>query len=191
MTRFGSWPTCAASRFAADRSGMGAVEFAMVAPLLFLLYLGGSELTIALAIDRKVEHTASTVNDLVTQAQSLTAEDLEGIYRVSEALLAPYPSEGLQIRVTSVEIDEEGLATVDWSCPTTGMARLAAGTPFTLPSNFAPLRSRTILVAETRYPYTPITGQVFSEMFEMGGISYLDPRIGNSIESTGCAPIAL
>jgi Flp pilus assembly protein TadG len=175
------------------RSGIGAVEFALIAPFLFALYLGGTEVSMAVTINRKVEHTASTINDLVTQAQSLGAGDLQGIYQISASLMAPYSSSGLKIRVTSVFIDSNGVSKVDWSCPTTGMAKLAAGAGFTLPTQFAALRNRYILVSETRFPYSPLTTYGMIGEIEMGGTSYLDPRIGSNVASPsgGCETIEL
>lgn len=184
-------PRSILSRFRADASGVGAVEFAMIAPFLFLLYLGGSELTIAITVDRKVEHTAATINDLVTQAQSLTADELKGIYGISKALILPYSTEGLKVGVTSVQIDDKGKATVDWSCPTTGLPKTAKGTPFTLPAEFSTLRERNIIVTETHYAYKPLSGAVFDGAFEMGATNYLEPRIGANVMSEGCAPFAL
>jgi Flp pilus assembly protein TadG len=175
------------------RSGIGAVEFALIAPFLFGLYLGGTEISMAVTINRKVEHTASTINDLVTQAQTLSQADLQGIYRISTSLMAPYSATGLKIRVTSVRIDSTGVAKVDWSCPTTGMAKLAAGARYTLPSQFSALRDRYILVSETRFPYSPLTTYGMIGAIEMGGTSYLDPRIGSNVASPsgGCTTITL
>ncbi|BDA82644.1 hypothetical protein Sa4125_01860 [Aureimonas sp. SA4125] len=175
------------------QAGIGAVEFALIAPFLFALYLGGSEISMAVTINRKVEHTASTINDLVAQAQTLSQTDFEGIYDIAKSLLAPYSSTGLMIRVTSVHIDNQGVAKVHWSCPTTGMAKLAANASFTLPGQFAALRDRYIIVAETRFPYTPLTAYGLSSLTEMGGTSYLDPRIGASVTSptNGCSTLTL
>lgn len=175
------------------RSGIGAVEFALIAPFLFALYLGGTEISMAVTINRKVEHTASTINDLVTQAQSLSQTDLEGIYQIATSLMAPYSARGLKIRVTSVNIDSRGVAKVSWSCPTTGMTKLAAGASFTLPTQFSALRDRYILVSETKFPYSPLTTYGMIGAIEMGGTSYLDPRIGSNVASPsgGCTTITL
>src|SRR5262249_34725949 len=54
-------------RFARDKRGISAVEFAMLLPLMVTLYLGGVEVSQAVAIDRKVTLIARTVADLVAQ----------------------------------------------------------------------------------------------------------------------------
>lgn len=178
-------------RFLRDPAGIGAVEFALIAPFLLLLYAGGSELTIAITINRKVEHTAATLNDLITQSPSLNAAELEGIYQLSKSLFLPYSAAGLKIRVTSVYVDATGAPTVDWSCPTQGMSTLAKGTNFTLPAEFAALRDRYILVSETAFPYSPMTVATFTGTVELGGTSYLDPRAGIRVASDGCSTITL
>lgn len=177
-------------RFLVGRSGVAAIEFVVVAPVLLFLYLGGSELTIALNTSRRVEHVASTVNDLVTQSTSLTSNDLKGIYQVAASLLAG-STDGLKIRVTAVSIASNGSGKVTWSCPTTGFAALSVGAAFTLPAEIAARRSGTVIVAETTYSYVPFTGYSVTGAIEMGGTSYLDPRVGPTVSSSGCSSITL
>ena len=55
---------------AGDKSGIAAVEFAMLLPLMLSLWLGAVELSQGIAADRKVTLTARTVSDLVSQVTS-------------------------------------------------------------------------------------------------------------------------
>ena len=178
------------SRFLAERSGLAALEFATVAPFMLFLYLGGTELTMALTTNRRVEHVAATINDLVSQSTSLTSDDLKGIYQIAAALI-PTGTTGLKIRVTAVDIASSGSGKVVWSCPTDGISKLAAGTDYTLPAEIAARKSGTVIVAETQYSYLPLTGYSVTGAFSMGGTSYLDPRDGASVSSTGCNSITL
>ena len=59
-------------RLIADRRGVSAVEFALVAPILVLLYFGLVELSQAATADRRLAHATSAVGDLVAQASSVT-----------------------------------------------------------------------------------------------------------------------
>ena len=51
-----------------DKRGISAVEFAMLLPLMVTLYLGGVEVSQAVAIDRKVTLIARSLGDLIAQA---------------------------------------------------------------------------------------------------------------------------
>ncbi|MAC38359.1 MAG: pilus assembly protein TadE, partial [Oceanicaulis sp.] len=54
-------------RFWRDCRGLSAVEFALIAPVMILLYLGAVDLSLVLSIDRKVTSAASALADLVAQ----------------------------------------------------------------------------------------------------------------------------
>jgi len=54
-------------RFLADKRGVSAIEFAMLLPLMVTLYLGGAEVSQAIAIDRKMTLVARTLADLTSQ----------------------------------------------------------------------------------------------------------------------------
>ena len=51
----------------------------MLLPLMVTLYLGGVEVSQAIAVDRKVTLVARTLADLVAQATSITNADMTNI----------------------------------------------------------------------------------------------------------------
>ncbi len=53
-------------------AGAGAVEFAIVAPLLIAAYIGAFELSLGFTVARKVGRASSAVSDIVTQEQQVT-----------------------------------------------------------------------------------------------------------------------
>ncbi len=76
--------------FVKDSKGVAAVEFALIAPLLLLLFLGTVEVSLAVAVDRKLSRTSSAVADLVTQLQTPSASDVEAIFGVTDRIMFPY-----------------------------------------------------------------------------------------------------
>ena len=50
-------------RFKSDENAVAAVEFALILPLLIVLYIGTAELTQAISVNRKVTHLASSLAD--------------------------------------------------------------------------------------------------------------------------------
>ena len=67
------------SRLVQNESGVAAMEFAIIAPMIIGLYLGLAELSSVLSVDRKVSHSASVAGDLATQVTSLNESDAEDL----------------------------------------------------------------------------------------------------------------
>src|SRR4249919_2498599 len=86
------------ARFPNDESGVSAVEFAMLLPLMLTLYLGAVEISQAVGIDRKVTLTSRTVADLASQASSISSSDMSNILNASSAVISPY--DATQLKVT-------------------------------------------------------------------------------------------
>ena len=87
--------------FTKDSKAVAAVEFALIAPLLLLLFVGTVEVSLAVAVDRKLSRTSSAVADLVTQLQSPTGADVESILGVTDRIMFPYTN-----RIPCVVISE-------------------------------------------------------------------------------------
>ena len=102
--------------FFVDRKGVAALEFALIAPLLFVLYLGTMEITQAMETNKKVSRVGSMVSDLVgQQGREVYREDLDAIMMIGEAILKPYARSPVSIVITGIEIDKFSQAKVKWS----------------------------------------------------------------------------
>src|SRR6266851_2414379 len=77
-------------RLLRDERGISAVEFAMLLPLMVTLYLGGVEVSQAVAIDRKVTLISRSLGDLVSQATSIDSTAMTSILGATTAVMAPY-----------------------------------------------------------------------------------------------------
>jgi len=78
------------ARFATDRSGVSAVEFAMLLPLMITLYLGTVEISQGVAIDRKVTLTSRTIADLTSQVSTIATSDMTNVFDAASSVIAPY-----------------------------------------------------------------------------------------------------
>lgn len=67
------------SRIARNESGVAAMEFAIIAPMIIGLYLGLAEFASVLSVDRKISHSASVAGDLATQVEALDEADAEDL----------------------------------------------------------------------------------------------------------------
>lgn len=96
-----------ARRFARDRSGVAALEFALIAPLLLALYFVTMEVAQAIEVNKKVGRAGSMIADLVAQMPEIPVSELKGIMRIGEATLQPYNRSDLNITVTAIEVTND------------------------------------------------------------------------------------
>ena len=167
-----------------DRSGLSAVEFALIVPVMIALYFGAVELSNALTVDRRVTSVASTVADLAAQAEEVTKNDVEDMFKAARAIMNPYDSNGVSIVLTSVVADEDNETTVDWSCSNGGGATHTPGSDYTLPPNLTqPFTS--VIVAEVAYTYSPPIVKYITTPLNLTETFYLRPRRSLTVEYNG------
>ncbi len=163
----------------ADDSGVSAVEFALILPIMLTLFFGGVELSDALTIDRKVTHVTSTLADLVTQSTSLKSTDMSNIFDAAASVITPYSTSKLTMVISQIKIDSSGNATVDWS-RAQNTTQLTKGAAVTLPS--AVIQDDSYLVmTEVHYSYTPAIGYVLTGSLDLHDTFYLKPRKSASV----------
>lgn len=128
-------PVALLRRFMRARDGIGGVEFALLAPVLIVLYLCAFELMTGFSVAKKVSMAASTVADLVSRADKISKTDLEGMVDVTDAVFAPYAVDNLSLKITGVTIDSARQATVAWSWSNSGAAPYAVGATVAVPDD--------------------------------------------------------
>ena len=79
-----------------DKSGVAAIEFAMIVPIMVMLFFGTVEFSQALTVDRRVAQIASTMADLVAQYDKLTYAQVDNIHIVAKSLIMPYPDGAIE-----------------------------------------------------------------------------------------------
>lgn len=146
------------TRLRRDRKGVSAVEFALIAPVLVCFYFGCIELSTMMITDRKVTSTAAAVGDLVARVPSLDTAEMNNIFNSTVINMAPNEFADTRIRVTSVELDTDGVTTiVGWSRSTTNWSAHTAGATITVPAGIVPTDGSVILT-EVEFDYSSITG---------------------------------
>ena len=167
-------------RFAHDKRGVSAVEFAMLLPLMITLYLGGVEVSQAVAVDRKVTLVARTLADLVAQATSVNSTDMTNILNAATAVVAPYSDtqaqgHGLARRRST----RNGVAKVVWSDTQNGTAR-AVDSTVTLPAALK-IANTSLIWAKCPYAYTPTIGYVITGTMTLTDQIYMRPRLSDTV----------
>ena len=193
--------------FIKNNHGLAAVEFALIAPLLILLFLGTVETSYAISVDRKVSRTASAVADLVTQSSELDVSDIKSFMTIANKIMAPYDmvpcivvssiriQAGQALIVDSVD-NSSGVTPAPTSqCTNSGnpndVARTTrtTGTPYPVPDAIK-IDGTVLVAAEVQMDHSPIVGffgyndngvSKDTTAIELGDQILLRPRIGNDI----------
>lgn len=175
--------------FARRETGVAAVEFALVVPLMLSVYLGCTEATALLTADRKVQSVAGAIGDLVARTnKTIAASQLEDYFLASTSIMAPYSTAGLVQTVTAVSVAANGEATVLWSAryEDGALSKTVAEHPrnsiFDLPNEMKAIAAgQTVIAAETEYSYRPLLGMVFKDALDLNRSALFMPRFGGTI----------
>ena len=171
---------------AKDERGLGAVEFALIVPIMISMYLGAVEFGHALTIDRRVTSVASSTADLTAQVETVDNSAVSDIFLAASSILTPYDEAPLSIVLASVVADADNNTTVEWSCAQNGTPH-PTDSAYTLPAGLTQPFS-SVIVAEVSYVYNPPVGQHLTGGITLTETFYLRPRRSLTVEKTdpGC-----
>jgi len=169
-----------------DCRGVAAIEFAMVVPLMLVLFFGTVEFSTAVAIDRKVTTMARTLSDLTSQNKSVTDTQLTNIFNASTGVMAPYSPTPVTSKITQLYIDTNLVVHVIWS-----VGAVPHKSTEILPVPPALKVAGTYLIySEVSYLYKPVIGYVMAkDGIDMSDFTYTRPRQSTCVlyNATVCA----
>jgi Flp pilus assembly protein TadG len=167
-------------RLRSDHRGLAAVEFALVAPIMILLYCGLAEFTMAMMAERRASHAASVVADLVAQTSQITGSEVTDVFTVGNAIMDPFPTSPLKLRITSVTADTNAHPKVTWS-QGSGLGALTTGAAV---SGFPPnllAAGDSVIQADVQYAFTSPLQILLPNAITFSNTFYLKPRASASV----------
>jgi Flp pilus assembly protein TadG len=181
-------------RFHDNTRGVAVVEFALILPLLLLLYLGTVEASSLYTVDRRVTVISGTVGDLIarwdpgTGTGTVPQATINTYFSAANVIMTPYSTANLKQVVSFLYINTAGEATVLWSRATPGATPRATGSSYPLAATTQMnqiARGTTggyLVVSETANSYKPVLGVVFPDALNLSHASYFLPRFGKCIK---------
>ncbi|SCX06626.1 Flp pilus assembly protein TadG [Agrobacterium sp. DSM 25558] len=103
------------NRLKRDRQGVGAVEFAIIFPILLSLYITAFELTIGFSVYKRATRAAGAIADLTSQPQTVNKAYLNTMKDVAAAIFVPYGTTGLTLKISGIQVDANKVAKISWS----------------------------------------------------------------------------
>jgi Flp pilus assembly protein TadG len=178
-----------------DRRGVAAVEFAMILPVMLVLFFGTVEFSSGVAVDRKVTLIARTLSDVTSQSLSVATADLNNFFAAGCAIMYPYAgpppctttNNPMTAVITELYVDPTTLkARVEWSVGYQGGVAQPVGLApvgVTVPS--ALLVSGTYLIlSQVTYLYKPPVSYVLGQngiTLTLSDVAYTRPRQANCV----------
>jgi Flp pilus assembly protein TadG len=134
-----------------DTSGVAAIEFVIIVPVMLVLFFGTVEYSQAVAVKRKVALVARALSDLTSQNTSVTSTQLSNIFSASTGILSPYSASPVNARIMELYIDANLVVRPIWTA-TTGTAP-PTGT-VTVPTALK-IAGTYLIYSEVSYHYSP------------------------------------
>jgi Flp pilus assembly protein TadG len=182
-----------AERLLKDCSGIAATEFAVIVPVMLVMFFGTVEFSSGVAVDRKVTLVARTLSDLTSQGMTATDCTLSNSFAAATSILYPYPATPSASTITALLVDVTTLeAKVQWSRSATinaqGIVVLGTGhalnTVIPIPAALA-VGGTTLIWSEVSYLYTPAVGYVMTKTgITLSDVAYTRPRQSSSVPYT-------
>lgn len=181
-------------RFGRRDRGAAVVEFALILPVLLLLFVGSIEASTLITVDRRLNVISGTVGDLVArwdpaEAATIPTNTLLDYFKAAEGIIIPYPTAGLEQVVSIIKVDSDGTTKVKWSCGYNGGAARTTDSAYTaLPPKMNELARGPgwVVASETAYSYTPVIGIVFQDALGLTSESFYLPRFEKEIKFGAC-----
>lgn len=169
-------------------AGTAAVEFALVLPIMLMLYIGFVEVSALISVDRKLQSAAGALGDLVARSDAtISAATLTDYFQAASGIMTPHPTDELRQVVTLAEVSADGAtASVEWSRQYLNGAYssgpYAVNSSFTLPKAMRDIaRGKFVVVAEGHYDYPPLYGLAFKQTINLYRENFFVPRFGGNI----------
>lgn len=170
--------------FVRDRRGTILAEWALAMPVIVVILLGGFEVARFALLQQKLDRLATTVGDIVAQAETMTAAEMDRIFAATSTIMAPFAvGDRGRVIVSSIMASSGQPARVLWQrggggtlAETSEMG--AAGTNALLPAGFVVRDGESVIVAETYYDFTPMFAPVLVPARRLYHRAMFRPRFG-------------
>jgi Flp pilus assembly protein TadG len=185
----------AIKRWRRDDSGIAAIEFAMIFPMMLVMFFGMIDVSTGFAIDRKVTMISQTLSDLASRYTAVQETDVTNFFTIGDAMMTPYDATIMAATISQIYLDPTSkTGKVVWS---RGDAKMTKGTVVSVPTDLiakdssgAWTANQYLILGQVTYLYKPTIGWVVPKAgINLMESSFTRPRQGSCVAlPTDCAP---
>jgi len=161
-------------RFRHCSRGLAASEFALIAPILALVYCGVVEITALILVQRKVIAATQSTADLITQEATVTNSDIADIEVAARLIFTPYSTGNLSMTFASIRFDSTtGEPLLEWQEQSGGGVGGATLVPLAVGMG---LPGEGLVITVVTYAYTPIFADLITGTIMLTERAFTRPR---------------
>lgn len=167
-------------RFRPDTNGGAAVEFAIIAPVMLLMFFGAVEVSQGVAANRKMTLAARTISDLVARTGDIDQNELKNVFTASTYILRPFDLTDFKATVSAISMDGQGVPSVvwkvnlSWSNNAASLSNSSDKTVGTVPPDLRVAKTQ-LIKSDVTYPYKPASA-FFIKTISMSSTFFARPR---------------
>jgi Flp pilus assembly protein TadG len=177
-------------RFIASQRGVAALEFAMIMPVMLILFLSSFDVGNAIILYLKVRtatyELAAITNQYGTGSTAqISTSTMTAITSATSAVMAPFSSSAAVVTISQIKATSATAATVSWSYTVNGTA--LSGSYTGLPSNMAKNTCNNtypcyFILSSVSYPYTPLFGHYMTGSLTLSDTLLVTPRVSTCVQ---------
>lgn len=175
------------SNFANDKSGLAAIEFALILPIMLGMFFIALEANIHFSVNKRVDRAAAMLGDLASQAIQISPQEINSLFIGVTEVIEPIDIMTLEMSLVHVIPDPNtGAPVVKWSRSSDPQndTPYQPGDPFFGLNDNAVLRENfSIIYGVVSYSHdSGLAGQALSEVFHYEVDEVRTPRRSNDID---------
>lgn len=163
--------------FRQDETGIAAVEFAILSPVMIALYFGVVEISMIIHSDKITSHATNVAGDLATQVSNMDSDDIEDVFEATLATMALRPDQASNVtaEILSYRMDASGTPEQIGKATLNGGYSGAAYNPADIgPRLLTP--SSGAVVSRVQYNYEAVTYKFIEAVTNLEETFILKPR---------------
>ncbi|HYM32135.1 MAG TPA: TadE/TadG family type IV pilus assembly protein [Candidatus Cybelea sp.] len=166
------------ARISRDRSGLAALEFAMILPLLVVILFGSFEVFGLMIADMKIVAAADATADLIAQQNNVTTASVNDIITATQLTVEPLPLAQLGVAIASVTFDSTtGNPSLSW---TQSSGNGAIANPVALATGLGS-KGESVIIVRVNYAYQSPLKLFLPITINLAELSFARPRLVSTI----------
>jgi len=152
-------------KFKKQCEGIAAIEFALLLPVMILVFFGMVEGSDALTVSRRLSNATNSIADLIGREPQISKGEVDDVMIGITRILEPTDTSSLVVNLVSVEVDpsDPNKLIVHWSRANNKTVPYPAGSQYTGVKDISTLKDpNTLIIVEVGYTYqSGLTNLVF------------------------------